>query len=288
MSSSQSNREPSLLHLHGSGEFSRRVSDCLNRAGLRAEDCDDPFSAMGSLAARRANRVCAVLVDYSSLSDTDREFPRLAMSLTANAAVILYGEPALLEADAEMMQCGARVVTTSEQLDAAIGEIEQRLGVARQLDEQPSTDPDARTGDSPAENLRVTIAAVDTNSDDPDDATDAPPDAPPDALTEAASQKWDQPVLDLIDSDSDAIARILPDLDTDDEQLVDEEDEESGEVPTPWSPSSQRPLRSPPTTPDETPPAEEDAKRSAVGESTEPVLTREELDALLGEKQRPA
>ncbi len=286
MSSSQSNREPSLLHLHSGGEFSRRVIDCLNRAGLRAEDCNDPFSAMGSLAARRAHRVRAVFVDYSSLSDTDREFPRLAMSLTANAAVILYGEPALLEADQAMMQCGARVVTTLEQLDAAIGEIEQRLGVARQLDERPSADPESRSGDSPADNLRVTIADADADadSDDPDGATESPPDA----LTEVASRKWDQSVLDVIDSDSSAIARILPDIDTDDEQIVDEEDEESSEAPTPWSPSSQRPLRTPPTAGDETPPAEEEAKRSAVGESAEPVLTREELDALLGEKQRPA
>ncbi len=282
MSSSQSNREPSLLHLHSGGEFSRRVLDCLKRAGLRAEECNDPFSAMGSLAGPRAHRARAVLVDYSSLSDTDREFPRLAMSLTANAAVILYGEPAVLEADPAMMQCGARVVTTWEQLDAAIGEIEQRLGVARQLDEQPAADPESRSGDSPADNLRVTIA--DADADDPDGATESPPDA----LTEAASRKWDQSVLDVIDSDSSAIARILPDLDTDDEQIVDEEDEESSEAPTPWSPSSQRPLRTPPTAGDETPSSEEEAKRSAVGESTEPVLTREELDALLGEKQRPA
>lgn len=116
----------------------------------------------------------------------------------------------------------------------------------------------------------------------PDDAATVNPNV--DALAEAASKNWDRPVLDVTDDESNAIARILPELEPD-EEPEDADQPAGNEVPTPWSPSQRRPERKPPAAQSAEPPADKPPTRTPAEESGAPILTPEELDALLGRRE---
>lgn len=302
MQSFEGEREPQLLHLGSGGIFSRHVDRLLERSGLRAEVCSDPFAAMGWLANRRGNRSAVVLVDCSSLSGDEREFPSLALRLAATGAVYLYGDAEALRSDAAMARCGARVITTPEQLDDAIAEIDQRLshsalGHHPRSEDMPAAPPDLappedagpmeRIGEFTESTATLTSASLVAPSDNP--TTPAPADAATvnpnvDALAEAASRIWDQPVLEVTDTDSNAIARILPELQPDEEP--EDADRPAGdEVPTPWSPSQRRPERKPPAAQSVEPPVDQPRTPTPAEESAAPILTPEELDALLGRRE---
>lgn len=302
MQSFEGEREPQLLHLGSGGIFSRHVDRLLERSGLRAELCSDPFAAMGWLANRGRNRPAVVLVDCASLSGDEREFPSLALRLAATGAVYLYGDAEALGSDAAMTRCGARVITTPEQLDDVVAEIEQRLSRSARgcrprredtaaalpgLAPPEDAGPMERIGGFPESTAAPASAPLVELPDNP--ATPAPDDAATvnpnvDALAEAASKNWDRPVLDVTDDESNAIARILPELEPD-EEPEDADQPAGNEVPTPWSPSQRRPERKPPAAQSAEPPADKPRTCAPAEESGAPILTPEELDALLGRRE---
>ena len=289
----------SILHLSGGGDLSNEISRQLAEANLRAQVMADPYRAMGWLAGLRPTRAKVAIVDYACLADDTRDFPRLAMALTTASMVYLCGDRAAVEADPAMTRSGARIITTSPQVKLMIVELERlaghhlQAGEALELEQAGAADTD-RGAQVPSDGaadrpgtLQLDLSEeVPAESPPEQDAAESAPaelrviepasyDVKPevDALADAASQRWPEPVLDVAGPGDEPIAKILPDHD---------QEESPEEVPTPWSPSTRRPERTPPR-------ADAAEKKSAstgpepsATDSNEPILTPEELEALLG------
>jgi hypothetical protein len=312
MSESQTGRNARILHLSGGGDLSDEVSRQLAAADLRAESFDDPYLAMGWLAGLRPRRTEAVIIDQACLTDDVSEFPGLAVQLTSTGRVYVYGRPEAVDANGDLARSGARAVSSTEQVGAMIGELE-RIGARSAPREKPAAAPPVpATGDvspgaagptadsteaptgwpegKPDINKPATQDSASSDSSAERDtggpfaeglhvvepATDeVQPEA--DALAHAASQDWPEPVLELVEPGDEPIAKILPDAD--DQEGLDE-------VPTPWSPSARRPERKPPSAARDL--GRTDAKRTESPEEKpqEPLLTPEELEALLGRQDQ--
>lgn len=317
MSESQAGRNARILHLSGGGDLSDEIGRQLGAAGLRAELFDDPFLAMGRLAGLRPRRAEAVIVDHTCLTDDVREFPRLAVRLTATGRVYVYGRSEEVEADGQLARSGARAVSSVEQVGMMITEL-QRVGAWAPRRDGPTTArPTPATGDvSPApaspggagpeadstgsitertEQGMDTSKPATRDSTSPDSSAERESTGPPaeglrvvepeagevqpdaDALAHAVAQDWPEPVLELVEPGEEPIAKILPDAD---------DQEELDEVPTPWSPSARRPERKPPAAAADRGQPDAGATESPERKPQEPLLTPEELEALLGHQDQ--
>jgi hypothetical protein len=289
-----------ILHLSGGGNLNREVSRQLAEASLRAEEFTDAYLAMGRLAGCAPARVLGVVIDYNALTDDVREFPRLARSLVAGGIVYVYGEGGAMHSDPGMIRSGARLAAAGEQVNGMVAELQRLMWrrhareasaaakdlgpgkpappePAGQVEEQAdsSRSDTARLGDgdrgeSSGPDLRV-VKAAPLGINPAADALAA------DALANAAARHLADPVLEVVEPEDDPIARILPEPD---------QDGPPTETPTPWSPSSRRPTRTPPKV-EQAPPDDGPREPGPIVErSDEPLLTPDELDALLGRQEQ--
>ena len=301
-----------ILHLSGGGDLSGEISRQLAQANLRAEVFADPYVAMGWLAGLRPARAKAAVVDHSCLTDEVRDFPRLALGLTTTGSVYLYGDRAALASDPAITRGGVRTVGTGQQVSLMVAELERLVGRPPQVGEGPAPQEAARPGavspvggaDRGIGQQVLGVGATAGPGESPGEPSgEAPAGSPPeqgvddsgpselrvvepasgnvdteaDALAEATSQPWPRPVLEVVEADEEPLARILPDADR---------EESLDEVPTPWSPSTRRPERTPPKVDDAKEERQPAPREPSAAEPNQPILTPEELEALLGRQDQ--
>jgi hypothetical protein len=244
---------PRVLHVTGRGAESRgEVESKLEAAGLQVESCEDVYRALARIMRSLAARPAAVVVCLDGMGGKELDFFRLISRFDSSLRVYVYG--------------GSR--PESRFTDAAVESF--KPAPPRPLlpdpDRVPSGTSRVRKEAIPAEPTTIPTAESERTREDVEKepaVEEIRPAAPP--HREPAT-----PIVPAARDQIDEQGRDVP----------------SAPVRVPWLRYDDRPVRQPPPAPEaeahEPAPDSEDHPTAHL-DSCEPLLTRAELEALMGD-----
>jgi len=252
---------PTLLHVveqptGASGDFDQACG----QAGFDVEHVETVYGAMARLVRPKDHPVCAVIVCLDGLEPSELEFFTLAAKLAPTVPLYIYGEGPDGQRRHRALSLGARREVSADRIAevlAALGQDQPAEGV------EPPTDVSDEAAVSVVEVERPAAPRVDTL----EDRQEFPPVAETQELEDVEEAHTMRPTT-------------RP-----------EHPHRSSRIPTPWEPVSNRPRRIPPegrpTPRHDVGGSGSDASSESHRGATEPLLSRQEVDALLKESPLP-
>ena len=292
MDTHNKSQKQAILHVvHHPDATSRQMQDTLLQTGRTVLTREDLFQAMGALAAsERSIPINSVVISAGAVSHQDAEFFEIVTGSFADIAIYVYGEST--GAADRIIPAGAATHVTPQMMGS--------------LFEEPDIPPfrsELPIGDLAPKNAikserQTTVAEPEIPSELEErllrglDESDAGEHESPAEAPSAYRFEQDEPRISDGDDGSD---EITDDHDASETETETEDDHE--QPPVPWNPSLARPSRTPPKdqpvlevineSVNESDGGELDTENRLVNardsEPDQPLLTREELDALLRE-----
>lgn len=241
-----SNRRRVLHVVEGSGTFTDELSATLSSAGVELTIVPDVYLGLARIVRSPRVRFDAAVVSLNSLEADELDFISHLQRRKDPIPVFVYGHSENAARVVEAERRGARLVHDVSAIQSALA-----LDV-----ERPVTPETTRAVAAPIQSVE---AAPVLDEERRDAGVSSMPDSAAPAVREPA-----KPQRETVDRPEPAVL------------------EAEERVPVPWAPSSQRPVRQGPATPNNTDaptPNEPDGR---------PLLTNEELSALLGPERTRA
>ncbi len=249
---------PAVVHVverptEASAEFDRSIA----RVGLQPDVVETVYGAMARLARPGDVPVRAVLVCVDALEAAELEFFTLAARRYPDVPLYVYGQSVEGQRRQRALALGAQLEVTADRLGSALGALVHRGGVEVSPEPVHAAVEDADASSEPTEETTPAEEPVTSDGEVPQ------------ALVAGSLE-------DPTPSEASAASQTRP-------------TDPSG-VPTPWQPATGRPRRIPPGAKGR-PPRNEGADVAADRRSTpspdrpmpKPLLSRQEVDALLAE-----
>ncbi len=249
-----------VLHVaEAAGPFSAAVEQAVASADAELVTVPDVYRALAGLLRPPGEGYDAVVVCLDGMEVAEGEFFSLVARLPASISMMVYGRAGHPDLLAEALARGGVEVRDAAAVPAMI---ERRSGTARAAAVQPTSSPEVPVTPTPPAATPEPPARVDGRVAAPVDVTTRPqvePERPAEDALEPPDEPEPEPISEAEPSDEPTELPSEPD----------------GAPPVPWAPPAQRPQRRAPA-----PATSEPVNRAEEGE--QPLLTEEELRALLG------